>query len=107
MRSEALTRMAEIRANLPAARARGLKRWFEPTRIGRMSPAGSIIVYTLLILWSAFVLFPFYWLAVTSFKLPIDVFEGPSYLPWVDFTPNLHAWATCSTSARNRPSPKR
>ncbi len=93
MRSGALTRMAEIRANLPAARARGLKRWFEPTRIGRMSPAGSIIVYALLILWSAFVLFPFYWLAVTSFKLPIDVFEGPSYLPWVDFTPNLHAWA--------------
>jgi multiple sugar transport system permease protein len=25
-------------------------------------------------------------------KLPIDVNAGPAYIPWVDFTPNLHAW---------------
>ena len=88
-----LTKTAEIHVPLPAARARGPRRWFEPPRIGRMSPGGRIVVYTLLVLWSAFVLFPFYWLAVTSFKLPIDVFEGPSYAPWIDFTPSLHAWA--------------
>ena len=83
-----------MRADLPAAaRAGGLRRWFEPRRIGRMSPGGSVVVYALLVLSSAFVLFPFYWLAITSFKLPIDVFEGPSYLPWIDFTPDLHAWA--------------
>ena len=86
--------MAEIPAPLPAAaRATGLKRWFEPSRIGQMSPGGKVVVYGLLVLWSAFVLFPFYWLAITSFKLPVDVFDGPSYLPWIDFTPNLHAWA--------------
>ena len=37
-------------------------------------------------------LFPLYWVVVTSLKLPIDVNAGPVYLPWVDFTPNLHAW---------------
>lgn len=38
------------------------------------------------------VLFPLYWVVVTSLKLPIDVFNGPFYLPFVDFQPSLHAW---------------
>jgi multiple sugar transport system permease protein len=57
-----------------------------------MSPAGKVVVYGLLLLWTAFVLFPLYWVLVTSFKLPIDVNSGPFYLPFVDFSPNLHAW---------------
>lgn len=69
-----------------------LKRLFEPPGIGQMSIGGKVIVYSVLLSWSAFVLFPLYWIAVTSLKLPIDVNSGPAYLPWVDFTPNLHAW---------------
>ena len=80
-----------IRAAAPT-RPSGLGRLFEPARIGEMSPGGKAIVYALLLLWSAFVLFPLYWVAVTSLKLPIDVNAGPVYIPWVDFTPNLHAW---------------
>src|SRR6266536_623853 len=38
------------------------------------------------------VLFPLYWLAITSFKLPIQVNKGPVYLPFVDFHPSLDAW---------------
>ena len=57
-----------------------------------MAPATAIIVYSLLVLWSAFVLFPLYWVAITSIKLPIDVNGGPVYLPWIDFTPSAHAW---------------
>jgi multiple sugar transport system permease protein len=38
------------------------------------------------------VLFPLYWLAITSFKLPIQVNAGPVYLPFVDFQPSLDAW---------------
>ncbi len=75
----------------PASRSL-LARWFEPPAIGRMAPATGVVVYGLLILWSAFVLFPLYWLLITSVKLPIDVNAGPVYLPWVDFTPSLHAW---------------
>ena len=37
-------------------------------------------------------LFPLYWVVITSLKLPIDVNAGPVYLPWLDFEPNLHAW---------------
>jgi multiple sugar transport system permease protein len=69
-----------------------LGRFFEPPGIGRMSSGGKVIVYGVLLSWSAFVLFPLYWVVVTSLKLPVDVNAGPVYLPWVDFTPNLHAW---------------
>jgi multiple sugar transport system permease protein len=50
------------------------------------------VSYLLLGLWTLVVLFPLYWLLVTSFKLPIDVNMGPFYVPFVDFQPSLHAW---------------
>lgn len=50
------------------------------------------VSYLLLGIWSFVVLFPLYWLAVTSLKLPIDVNSGPFYLPGVDFRPSLDAW---------------
>jgi multiple sugar transport system permease protein len=48
--------------------------------------------YLALGIWAFVVLFPLYWLLVTSFKLPIDVDNGPFYVPFVDFKPSLHAW---------------
>ncbi len=48
--------------------------------------------YALLIVWTIVCLFPIYWLVITSFKLPIAVFQGPKYLPWIDFQPTLDAW---------------
>ena len=68
------------------------QRWFEPPRIGVMSPASKIVTYALLIAWSFVILLPIYWLFVTAFKLPADVNGGPTYIPWVDFQPGLHAW---------------
>jgi multiple sugar transport system permease protein len=53
---------------------------------------GMVLSYLALGAWALVVLFPLYWLIVTSFKLPIDVNTGPFYLPFVDFKPNLHAW---------------
>jgi multiple sugar transport system permease protein len=58
----------------------------EPTLIGR------IVSYVILGFWAFIVLFPLYWLVITSFKLPIDVNDGPFYLPWVDFHPSPDAW---------------
>ncbi len=66
--------------------------FFEPSRIGELSPGGKLVVYSILLIWSAFVLFPLYWIVITSFKLPISVNSGPAYIPWVDFMPSLHAW---------------
>ncbi len=73
-------------------RPTGIRRLFEPPRVGELSPGGKVVVYAVLAFWTAFVLFPLYWLVVTSFKLPIDVNAGPVYLPFVDFEPSLHAW---------------
>ena len=67
-------------------------RWFEPSTIGGMSPVGKVVAYAVLAFWSFIVLFPIYWLCITAFKAMDDVNFGPFYIPWVDFTPSLHAW---------------
>jgi len=69
-----------------------LTRLFEAPAIGRMAPLTAIIVYTLLLFWSLVVLFPLYWILITSFKTAADVNGGPVYIPWFDFRPSLHAW---------------
>src|SRR4029078_13579303 len=38
------------------------------------------------------VLFPLYWLLVTSFKVPIQFSSGTYYLPFIDFQPTLDNW---------------
>jgi multiple sugar transport system permease protein len=52
----------------------------------------SRLAYIPLIIWTIIILFPLYWVISTSFKLPIDVYEGANFLPWVDFQPSLDAW---------------
>jgi multiple sugar transport system permease protein len=79
-------------AAISPARPSGLRRLLEPARVGTLSLAGKVLVYGLLGLWALFVLFPLYWVIITSVKLPVDVNAGPVYLPWLDFTPDLHAW---------------
>jgi multiple sugar transport system permease protein len=69
-----------------------MERLFEAPGIGRMSPAAKIVAYVVLIFWSAFVLFPIYWVLITSFKSPQAVNEGPYYIPFLDFQPTLDAW---------------
>ena len=52
----------------------------------------QVITHILLVLWALVCLFPIYWVIITSFKLPIAVFQGPKYFPWIDFQPALDAW---------------
>jgi len=68
------------------------QRFLEPSSLGRMAPGTAILVYLLLAIWSLVVLFPLYWVLITSVKSAIDVNNGPVYLPWIDFKPSLHAW---------------
>jgi multiple sugar transport system permease protein len=56
------------------------------------SPLSMAMSYALLGFWAFVVLFPLYWVFITSFKQPIDVNDGPFYLMWVDFQPSGHAW---------------
>ncbi len=69
-----------------------LARLARPRSIFKPAPGWMALSYLALAVWAFVVLFPLYWLVVTSFKQPIDVADGPFYLPGVDFTPSLHAW---------------
>ena len=69
-----------------------MQRLFEAPAVGKMSPVSKIVAYFLLAVWSAFVLFPIYWVIITSFKDAAAVNQGPFYVPFVDFQPTLDAW---------------
>ena len=69
-----------------------LRSLFQRKTVLALSPIEMIGSYIILGFWAAVVLFPLYWLLITSFKLPVDVNRGPFYLPYVDFKPSLHAW---------------
>ncbi len=69
-----------------------MEQLFEPPAIGKMSLVAKIVAYSLLAIWSVFVLFPIYWVIITSFKDAAAVNQGPFYIPFFDFQPNLDAW---------------
>ena len=69
-----------------------MQRLFEAPAVGKMSPAAKFVAYTVLFIWSAIVLFPIYWVIITSFKDAAAVNQGPFYIPFVDFQPTLDAW---------------
>jgi multiple sugar transport system permease protein len=77
----------------PSANPRPLmRRLLEPRRLDTMAPAPKVFSYAVLGLWSLIVLFPIYWVLVTSFKIELQVDSGPYYLPFIDFSPTLDAW---------------
>lgn len=47
------------------------------------------VVLIVCLAWFAFTMFPIWWTFVTALKPPPAVFNGPTYLPFVDFTPTL------------------
>jgi multiple sugar transport system permease protein len=65
---------------------------FRRRSVTDLSPAAKLGAFLLLLAWAAVVLFPIYWLFVTSFKTPYEVDKGPFYIPFVDFQPTLDAW---------------
>ena len=60
--------------------------------VSDLSPPAKFGAFVALLIWAFVVLFPIYWLFVTSFKTPYQVDKGPFYLPFVDFQPTLDAW---------------
>jgi multiple sugar transport system permease protein len=67
-------------------------RLFEPRTVGKMSPVGAAVAYSILIFWSAIVILPTYWLAIAAFKDAEAVKSDPRYIPFVDFQPTLDVW---------------
>ncbi|KQY57867.1 ABC transporter permease [Ensifer sp. Root142] len=54
------------------------------------------------LIWLAITFFPLYWVLITSFKTPIAVVGGPTYLPFVDFEPSLTAWRELLSGQRGQ-----
>ncbi|UXN67665.1 carbohydrate ABC transporter permease (plasmid) [Phyllobacterium sp. A18/5-2] len=54
------------------------------------------------LLWLTFTFFPLYWVAITSFKTPLGVVGGPTYIPFVDFEPSLSAWRELLSGQRGQ-----
>ena len=48
--------------------------------------------YFFIVVWTVFVVAPFLWALTTSFKDFQSVNGGVTYIPWVDFEPNLEGW---------------
>jgi multiple sugar transport system permease protein len=69
-----------------------MRRWFQSKSINTPSPVGMVLSYLVLGIWALLILFPLYWLIITSFKISSQVAEGPFYIPFVDFKPSLDAW---------------
>ncbi len=61
-------------------------------KLTAMSGGAKALVLVGLCVWLFLTAFPIYWTFVTAFKTPLAVNGGPTYVPWVDFTPSLHAW---------------
>jgi multiple sugar transport system permease protein len=78
-----------------------MERLFEPPEVGKMSPVAKLVAYAVLFVWSLFVLFPIYWVLITSFKDAAAVNQGPFYLPFIDFMPNTKAWVAQFTEDTN------
>ena len=69
-----------------------MTRWFQSKSYNTPSPVGKVLSYLVLGFWTFLILFPLYWLIVTSLKTSGQVAEGPFYIPFVDFKPSLDAW---------------
>src|SRR5688572_8677625 len=69
-----------------------MRRWFQSKSYNTPSPAGAVMSYLILGGWAFLILFPLYWLVVTSLKISSQVAEGPFYIPFVDFKPSMDAW---------------
>ena len=52
----------------------------------------TFLKYFFITIWTVFVVAPFLWALTTSFKDFNSVNGGVTYIPWVDFEPNLEGW---------------
>lgn len=69
-----------------------MNRLFKSANPFHLSPFWKLVSYIILGIWAFIVIFPLYWLLVTSFKQPVDVASGPKFVPFIDYQPSLHAY---------------
>jgi multiple sugar transport system permease protein len=70
-----------------------------PSLISRIA---GVLRYVILVFWALVCVIPLYWVLTNSFKTVLDVAQGPRYLPFVDFEPQLDAWRYIFFEPRER-----
>ena len=84
--------MSDLSLKLEKSDRSLMQRLFEAPDSGKMSLTSKLLSYSVLWFWAIFVIFPIYWVVITAFKDAAAVNQGPFYIPFVDFQPNLNAW---------------
>lgn len=79
-----------------------------PSKVSQGAPAvaagstgGRVTRAILLILWGIFAGFPVYWMVITAFKQQRDIYQGPFFVPFVDFAPTFRAWEFIANEGRS------
>jgi len=67
----------------------------------RRSTGGWIVLVAVLVVFSAWTIFPVFWALVTSFKFTGDAYD-PTIIPWVQFKPTLQGWHFVLVTAGER-----
>lgn len=62
---------------------------------------GKGATYLALSIWALIVLFPIYWMIITSIKIQADVSSGATFFPFLDFKPSLNTWKSLFLGGRD------
>jgi len=62
----------------------------------------KLLTYSVLVLWTAVVVFPLLWMFTTAFKTQAAIFPTPKYIPWLQYQPTLDAFRTVLTQYRSQ-----
>jgi multiple sugar transport system permease protein len=58
----------------------------------RQPLVSRILLWAVILIATAWCIFPFYWAIITSFKNRSDIVTKPSLIPWLHFQPTLFNW---------------
>ncbi len=61
----------------------------------------QLVRWMLLLLWALFAAFPIYWMVVTAAKEQKDIYQGPFFVPGIDFKPSMRSWETIVGPSRD------
>jgi multiple sugar transport system permease protein len=67
----------------------------------KRSTGGWILLCIVLVVFSAWTIFPIFWAVVTSFKFTGDAYD-PTFIPWAQFKPTLQGWRFVFITAGER-----
>jgi|WetSurMetagenome_2_1015567.scaffolds.fasta_scaffold179600_2 multiple sugar transport system permease protein len=55
-------------------------------------PLVNALLWLIIIIATAWCVFPFYWAIITSFKPRAVILTKPSFIPWLNYQPTLYNW---------------